>query len=232
MTEITAARPDRMLAGEAVGDQTKIGQADTVLATDIAASELLVQLGHEYFSLGAPSGPDPSPPKANVDSAAPRIEPRSLANASPPNSQQRDFWEEVAATTERITVLPQSALGVPNDPISYAIAAVAASYTFAATERRATGPTGGTPPGTSQLHNRETPQTSGETRSARSKTENADLFDALLSLLSFEEIADLSSAVDLAPSTFSQARELAASAMAAAATNRNSALKAAEGRKG
>ncbi len=210
------------------------GESGAFLTTDIVASELLVQLGHEYFAFDR----DPVTSGANetrAQNTRATISPQALANASPAPSGERDFWEDVATTSEKAAQLPPSYLGKPLDPVAYAIATVSASYTLPVSDKR--GPNTTTPAAThpsrspaAQSRDSSTEVTGKHAQHATSET--PDLLDALASLLGFEEIAGLDGLGELDPTTFSRARELAAHALAAAATNRNSALKAAEGRKG
>ncbi len=216
-------------------ESTKI-ESGAILATDFVASELLIQLGHEYFAFDLePVISDGHRPRAESTRAP--ISPQALANTNPAQSRERDFWEDVATTSEKAAQLPLSYLGKPPDPVAYAIATVSASYTLTASDKRGantTTPTAAQPvrPPAAQTRDSSTSSQVTGKHAHHAANEAPDLLDALASLLGFEDIAGLGALGDLDPTTFSCARELAASALAAAVTNRNSALKAAEGRRG
>lgn len=209
-------------------------EAEALPTTNIVASELLIQLGRDYFAIG--DGPDTH---SDADESRPKtasasISPQALANASPAQSAERDFWEDVAATSEKASQLPPSCLGKPHDTVAYAIATVSANYTLPASDRRSPNPT---TPAASQAVRSPTSQPRDVSHANNVTGEHApgggpDLLDALASLLGFENIAGLEGVADLDPAAFSRVRELAAFALTAVATNRDSALKAAEGRKG
>lgn len=205
-------------------------QAAAPPLTDLAASELLVQLGHEYFSVASPLAPADSQHSPGAKSVTP--EPRDIARAAPPGSPARDFWEDVATVSERGHDWAPNGLGLRCDPVAHAIATVSASYALGA-EKRAHVPA----PSVNHQHLHATPKEQPRTlpessSSARPSASAPDFVDALVSLFGLEELAGLSEVRNLAPQTFTRYRELAASALLAADTNRASALKAAEGRRG
>lgn len=200
------------------------------LTTDIAASELLEQLGYEYFSIAPPPAPDPSDRK--LDAKPVRLEPKELSNAAPAQSPARDFWEDVAALSERSRDWPPSGPGLRSDPVAHAIATVSANYALG-TDRRPLPPTAFVNSPQLQPGAKEPARSLQEsTSSGRATPTMLDFCDVLSSLLGFEQLAGLDEVRDLATGVFTQYRELAASALLAADTNRASALKAAQGRKG
>lgn len=211
-------------------------QANTehVLSADIAASELLVQLGYEYFAIGSePSKQEPTQTRLPLATTA--IDPHQLATDSAAGSTERDFWEEVALATERAPRLAPNQLGAANDTLAYAIATVSASYTLPSSDRRATAMStsgAGAQPAGAPPASPKAPARSDQSNEADVNNQPADLFEALASLLGFEEVAGLGDAREIDPAVFQRARELAAAALVATETNRNSALKAAEGRRG
>lgn len=209
----------------------EIQLATSALPTDVAASELLEQLGREYFSVASP--PTPGSSDNNPDAGPHRIEPKELAIAAPALSRTRDFWEEVAAMSERSHDWPPSGPGcLRSAPVAHAIATVSASHALA-TDRRP-------PPNTANVNftslqsgPREVPRSPTESPSqSRAATAAPDFYDVLSSLFGFEQLAALENVSGLDLQVFTQYRELAASALLAADTNRASALKAAQGRKG
>lgn len=204
-----------------------------VLPTDIAASELLAQLGHDYFTIEVSrslSGAQTAPTTQRLI-----IDPHALAMSSPPLSEQRDFWEEVAATSDLASRLPMrpdsGAFGLASNPVAHAIATVSATYTLGPTEKRPAGSPGVVNFQPSSGAPKETSKASNEARRQFNDAEPG-FAEALASLFDFEQIAELDGLDNLAPETFARARELAARSLLAASINRNSALKAAEGRRG
>lgn len=205
-----------------------------VLPADIAASELLVQLGYEYFAIGGEAS-NSEPNAAHRPDGNRTIDPQQLATASAPGSMERDFWEDVAVATEKASHLPHHSSSSPNDTLAYAIATVSASYTLPSSERRATPTTAGAanaPSAGAPTAAPKAPLRSDQGNDLHVNNQPADLFEALASLLSFEDVAGLADVREIDPAVFQQARELAAAALVATETNRNSALKAAEGRRG
>lgn len=203
----------------------------SALPTDVAASELLEQLGHEYFSVTSPPTPGSSDNKHDVPPH--RIEPKELAIAAPALSRTRDFWEEVAAMSERSHDWPPSGPGcLRSDPVAHAIATVSASHALA-TDRRPLPNSANVNSPSLQSGPREVARSPTESSSqSRAAAAAPDFCDVLSSLFGFEQLAGLENVSGLDPWSFTQYRELAASALLAADTNRASALKAAQGRKG
>jgi hypothetical protein len=199
-----------------------------LLPAEIAASELLIQLGREYFTIESPAL---DPDSKHVGSEARQhVNPRAIANSSPPFSEARDFWEDVAAMSDRAVIWPPhlgtAGLGHSKDPVAYAIATVSASYTLAGSDRRLHHAVSALP---LQASSKEPPKASSD---ALKTATTPDFADALASLFGFEDVAALEDVRELDPYVFTRARELAARAIVAAAVNHSSALKSAEGRRG
>lgn len=203
-----------------------------VPSADATTSELLVQLGYEYFTIcsaATASAADAAP----RGERPPRIDPQAIASTSPLKSFERDFWEEVATVSEKANSWPQTSggLGAPRDPVACAIASVSASYTLATSERRPATPIV-TPPPPLQGAPKELSKASSSEQGSQANRSQPDFVDALASLFGFEDVAALDDVRALNPETFTRSRELAAHALVAAATNFGSALKSAEGRRG
>ena len=228
-TPSDAVRP----AGPPDEGESKLSAAEPSLQVEVAASELLLVLGEDYFKI-----PELSVRSGKTDNNAPvqplRVDPHALAKASPPASAERDFWQDVAILSDKVTTLPWNQLGVKTDRVAYAIATVSAAYTLQASEQQSAsknynvGPVVvKTPVGPSK--------DAAATDSVGSKAappDEPDLTDAILSLLGFEQTVAPEGARELDAVVMTETRLRAAVALVAAGVNRNSALKAAQGRKG
>jgi hypothetical protein len=187
---------------------------------------------------------DPNGPTARDDSSTsrdanerPAIDPRALADAYPKQSIERDFWEDVALVSERAALLQNdvphalanSGVGTPHDHVTQAIAIVAAQYSLPADKR--VSPASGSSPGAgpSRAEHVSHPQ---RPSSPDSISTELDFFDVVADLVGLEDLLGLTETGDVAGGVLAQTRDLAATALVAHETNRNSALKAAEGRKG
>lgn len=159
----------------------------------------------------------------------PAIDPRALSDAYPPHSLERDFWEEVAVVSEQAALSPQSAVGTPHDHVARAIAVVAAHYSLPADKR--VSPTGAPSSGGTQGRAEHASHPDKASGSDSAATE-LDFFDVLADLVGLEDVLGLPETRDGEGIGLSQTRQLAAMALVAHETNRNSALKAAAGRKG
>jgi hypothetical protein len=208
--------------------------APELLAADIAASELLLQLGHEYFTVDTPG--TSVEPRSQLADHRLRIDPQAIANTCPPVSDQRDFWEEVSATCEKagswLSKSNTNILGTSTDPVAHAIATVSASYTLAASEKRLAAGAAIVGSATTQAASKETARGAHDVHKPQTRGSEPSIADALAHLFGFEEVCEIEYVRELDPQVFTHARELAARALVAAATNRNSALKSAEGRRG
>jgi hypothetical protein len=195
------------------------------------AAELIAQLGQEYFVVEVGG-------EAVTSSADAACGHRVRREAIAPNialageQVSRDFWDDVAALSSGNVALSPNAWGAKPDIVAYAIATVAARYTLSATEPRIVTPlnvaTNPRAPGS------PTPSVSVGIVSSSKHPELADcdLSSVLMSLLGFEQDAALTDVRELDATTFELCRERAASALVAANVMRNSALKAAQGRRG
>lgn len=204
------------------------------LSFSAVPSELLTQLGVEHFVVSTCAeslnvGPLPGGARESASAALTS----NGANTTEP--WERDFWGEVAALSNGGIVLPPNGLSAKPDVVAYAIATVCAKYAFA-TETKPSAVPGA--PGTTALAPRTAaPQQTSSTSSTVAvgdpkSLEECDLAAVLESLLDLEQAAVVKELRSLDSTTFEQARSRAALAVVAGNVIQNSALKAAEGRRG
>lgn len=211
------------------------------LPSELTADEWLAPFELEHFAIEhfviEPFVVEPNTPTPRDDTSTSKdgknerstIDPRALADAYPPLSFERDFWEDVAVLSEQAALSPHNVAGTPYDNVTHAIAVVAAHYSLPADKR--VSPSGGPSPGATQgraEHGASPVKTSGSDSSAT----ELDFFDVVAELVGLEDVLGLPETRDVDGTAFVQSRELAAMALVAHDTNRNSALKAAEGRRG